>query len=469
MDSSGNFRSHNEAASCHDKLENEDPAQEEHASLNKRLKLSSDILNEPSPLGLRLRKSPSLLDLIQMKLSQGSMCLANTHNESLSSRVKKESRGAAASGSVDKLKASNFTASLLRIGSWEFKSRYEGDLVAKFYYAKQKLVWEFLGCELKSKIEIQWSDIVTLKANCPDIGPSSLTAVLARQPLFFREFNPQPRRHTVWQATSDFTDGHASKYRQHFLQCRQGLLTKHFEKLMQCNTHLNFLSQRPQMILNSPPRFDTQPAAFENSDNPKYHDLHQVNGKGSATSCFQDIGSLHSSLSPSFKIENNDPPGITLDCLPLEAPSPSSGNSNSETDSKGPRDWDQIKLPGLRPSMSASDFINQVERCLSEEMTPFSGGGPEYKEMLDDIAQYLLSDNQVTASDEESLMSRVNSLRCLLQKDPAAVLNSHEESAVEGPDNGKNIQLSHDLELMQDNKIKIDVKTAQNDSRRFLW
>ena len=27
-------------------------------------------LNEPSPLGLRLRKSPSLLDLIQMKLSQ---------------------------------------------------------------------------------------------------------------------------------------------------------------------------------------------------------------------------------------------------------------------------------------------------------------------------------------------------------------------------------------------------------------
>jgi hypothetical protein len=28
------------------------------------------VLDEPSPLGLRLRKSPSLLDLIQMKLSQ---------------------------------------------------------------------------------------------------------------------------------------------------------------------------------------------------------------------------------------------------------------------------------------------------------------------------------------------------------------------------------------------------------------
>lgn len=32
--------------------------------------LPFDVLDEPSPLGLRLRKGPSLLDLIQMKLSQ---------------------------------------------------------------------------------------------------------------------------------------------------------------------------------------------------------------------------------------------------------------------------------------------------------------------------------------------------------------------------------------------------------------
>lgn len=113
--------------------------------------------------------------------------------------------------------------------------------MAKCYFAKHKLVWEILEGGLKSKIEIQWSDITALKANCPDNGPSSLTVVviyflvfyvsyfkhsvlfdslvsfcvlqLARQPLFFRETNPQPRKHTLWQATSDFTDGQASKHR----------------------------------------------------------------------------------------------------------------------------------------------------------------------------------------------------------------------------------------------------------------
>jgi hypothetical protein len=53
-------------------------------------------------------------------------------------------------------------------------SRYEGDLVAKCYYAKRKLVWEVLDSGLKSKIEIQWSDISAMKATCPDDLPGSL-------------------------------------------------------------------------------------------------------------------------------------------------------------------------------------------------------------------------------------------------------------------------------------------------------
>ncbi|TKY54666.1 Transcription regulatory protein SNF5 [Spatholobus suberectus] len=463
---------------------------EEHGPLNKRFKPSSasqeqwnasnstsfgspsqyNILDEPSPLGLRLRKSPSLLDLIQMKLSRGNMFIANAQNENFSSGVKKESRGAAASGSAEKLKASNFPASLLIIGSWEYKSKHEGDLVAKCYFAKHKLVWEVLEGELKRKMEIQWSDIMALKANCPDTGPSSLTVVLARQPLFFRETNPQPRKHTLWQTTSDFTDGEASKHRQHFLEFPQGVLAKHFEKLIQCDRHLNFLSQQPEIILDSA-HFDTRPAAFENLDNPEDRDLHLVNGKESTTSCSQDIGSPHSSLSPSFKIEHNDPLGITLDSLPCEAPSPSSGSTSSETDFKGPRNWDQIKLPGLRPSMSVSDFIGHIEHCLSDQITSgnpsFCAGRPGFQEMLEEIAQHLLNDNQViTTSDEKSLMSRVNSLCSLLQKDPAAVQNSHDkESSVEGPDGGKNIQLSHDHESMQNKKIKMDVKSAEEDLR----
>lgn len=61
---------------------------------------------------------------------------------------------------------------------WQYKSRHEGDLVAKCYFAKHKLVWEVLEGGLKSKIEIQWSDIMALKANCPDDGPGTLNVVV---------------------------------------------------------------------------------------------------------------------------------------------------------------------------------------------------------------------------------------------------------------------------------------------------
>lgn len=50
--------------------------------------------------------------------------------------------------------------------------------MAKCYFAKHKLVWEVLEGGLKSKIEIQWSDIMALKANCPDDGPGTLNVVV---------------------------------------------------------------------------------------------------------------------------------------------------------------------------------------------------------------------------------------------------------------------------------------------------
>ena len=112
--------------------------------------------------------------------------------------------------------------------------------MAKCYFAKHKLVWELLDGNLKNKIEIQWSDIVALKANYAEDGLGTLDVVvsyifiaklwnmnlvlsnmmiyrcffqLARQPLFFREINPQPKKHTLWQATADFTGGEASRHR----------------------------------------------------------------------------------------------------------------------------------------------------------------------------------------------------------------------------------------------------------------
>jgi hypothetical protein len=174
-----------------------------------------DPLEEPSPLGLTLKKTPSLLDLIAMQLansksaSDASSCEVIDPGFCKSGKIDKCS-APAGNAAPDKLKASNFPASSLKIGTWECVSRYEGDLVTKCYYAKRKLVWEVLDSGLKSKIEIQWSDISAMKATCPESLPGSLEISVSRPPLFFKETNPQPRKHTLWQATSDFTGGQAT-------------------------------------------------------------------------------------------------------------------------------------------------------------------------------------------------------------------------------------------------------------------
>ena len=56
--------------------------------------------------------------------------------------------------------------------------------MAKCYFAKHKLVWEVLDGGLKNKIEIQWSDIVAIKANLPVDGPETLDVV-----VFFFSFD----------------------------------------------------------------------------------------------------------------------------------------------------------------------------------------------------------------------------------------------------------------------------------------
>ncbi|GFY89042.1 hypothetical protein Acr_06g0009820 [Actinidia rufa] len=187
--------------------------------------MSSSGSEQTSPLGLTLRKTPSFLNLVEMKLSQ-----------SRTKKHKTEDSG--------KLKATNFPAVLLKIGSWERYSRHEGDLVAKCYYAKKKIVWEVLEGALKSKIEIQLSDIETIRATIRDNKPGILEIELNQPPMFFRETSPQPRKHTLWQASSDFTSGQAPICRRHYVKFPPGALDKHYEKLLQCDKRLFELSKR---------------------------------------------------------------------------------------------------------------------------------------------------------------------------------------------------------------------------------
>ncbi|CAH2061294.1 unnamed protein product, partial [Thlaspi arvense] len=334
-----------------------------------KLEIVEDFLEEEhGPLNKRSR----------MRLSQ---------SVAVGSGVKKESicNASSAVGTVEKLKASNFPATVLRIGQWEYKSRYEGDLVAKCYFAKHKLVWEVLEQGLKSKIEIQWSDIMALKANCPEDEPGTLTIVLARRPLFFRETNPQPRKHTLWQATSDFTDGQAVVNRQHFLQCAPGILNKHIEKLLQCDHRLFCLSRQPEMSLDSL-LFDTRQSIFED---PSVSGSHNVASPVGPQSSSEHMSLSHDALSPSS----------VMDARAIEGVGASVDSSNTTTD------CNQIQVPGLSQSISMNDFL----ALLSDQAN--LGNNPEFEEMK----QLLLSDTQAETSDEKSVMSKVNSFCNLLQ------------------------------------------------------
>ncbi|XP_058067772.1 uncharacterized protein LOC131217060 isoform X2 [Magnolia sinica] len=477
------------------KLEIEDPLDEEHGPLNKRSKISAPFdqwstgsstispqpahynpLDEPSPLGLRLRKSPSLLDLIQMRLSQGNAVSGVTTSENLELGKKKDVKCTSVSAPTDKLKASNFPASLLRIGTWECVSRYEGDLVAKCYFAKHKLVWEVLDGGLKSKIEIQWSDITALKATCPDNGPGTMDIVLARQPLFFRETNPQPRKHTLWQATSDFTGGQASIQRRHFLQCPQGLLSKHFDKLIQCDPRLNMLSQQPEIIVDNP-YFESRVSVFEDQDESKSHGFDHLKSEYVSTfSGFQDAAASPSAAQSSSSLnELRDPVGRRApEAESRGSPSPSSvmdaraieeSSSNENEELKQPRHWDQLKVPGIRPSMSVSDLVTHIGQCMQMTSSNPTGEGSWGRDMLDEITQYLLSDSQFSAaSDEQSLMSRVNSLCCLLQKDAATVQDPQVKSeGVQGVEDGPGNQLKSLPESACEDKAVCDFLASEGE------
>uniref|UniRef100_A0A0E0HN64 TRF2/HOY1 PH-like domain-containing protein n=1 Tax=Oryza nivara TaxID=4536 RepID=A0A0E0HN64_ORYNI len=355
------------------------------------------FLDEPSPLGLRLKKSPSLVDLIQMKLVQAGKAKDVQHSGTASAS--------------EKLKASNFSGSVLRIGSWEWVSRYEGDLVAKCYFAKHKLVWEVLDGGLKSKIEIQWSDICAMKVVSPENEPGILEIALSRQPLFFRETNPQPRKHTLWQATSDFTGGQASIHRRHFLQCPPGMMNKHVEKLVHCDPRLYSLSQQNDINLDNP-YFESKSSIFEDAEGIKGQDFeHKDDGDQLAPQRFTELLPPHSA-SGRIDTEARQLSG-TPDKLLQHFPCSVSGTQVIKQDAasgdcerqESIYNWNGIKVPGIR-------------RSITQIIGDGDGDGSMGKLTFDELTRQLLNDSQITnAADERMLMSRVNSLCSLIQRD----------------------------------------------------
>ncbi|KAG1363720.1 hypothetical protein COCNU_11G005470 [Cocos nucifera] len=218
---------------------------------------------------------------------------------------------------------------------------------------------------------------------------------------------------------------------RHFVQCSQGLLSKHIEKLIQCDPRLYALSQQPNIILENP-YFESRCSVFEDQVESECHGFGNIrDAYGSPVQGFQESGSPCSVSSISTRSEAKDPIDRTANIVARDTHSPSSvmdtqvieENATRETEEfKDPGCWDQFKVPGIQPSMSVSDLVNHIGHCISEQINSgnplLSGDNLPTKDVLEEITQYLLSDSQIlSSSDEKSLMSRVNSFCCLIQKD----------------------------------------------------
>lgn len=84
----------------------------------------------------------------------------------------------------------------------------------------------------------------------------------------------------------------------------------------------------------------------------------------------------------------------------------------------------QLKVPGLRASISVEDLVNHLGNCIDEQRNSgdpsLANNDGQSKEVLQGLVEYLFSDTQgLPASDDKYLMARVDSLYSLLEKDTA--------------------------------------------------
>ncbi|KAG6527403.1 hypothetical protein ZIOFF_009502 [Zingiber officinale] len=338
------------------KLEVKEPLDERRVGLNKRIRdastsceqvLYNNVLGELGTLGLRPRKSRSLADMSQMMLSQANAGKTLCFTSLKGSEVGEQSDFSASPSSLSKIKASNFPTSLLRIGTRKCVSRYEG-------------------------------------------AHGTLDIVLARPPLFFRATDPQPRKHTPTLTIADFFSPVHLVRRDKLDNVRQPkdvnimtqtLLSKNFEKLIDCDPQLKLLSQQPDIILESP-YFNPQYSVLEDQSDSKSHINDFIKDDSRTTfSGFYEPGPPCATSSISNKTETRDSFGRTLDFDSHETTSPSS-----------------------------------VEELASGNTT-LSCDALFDKEITDFIPQLFDNDSQSSAaSDEQSIISRGNSLCCLLQQ-----------------------------------------------------
>lgn len=137
---------------------------------------------------------------------------------------------------------------------------------------------------------------------------------------------------------------------------------------------------------------------------------------------------------------------------------------------KNPSLWEQLNAQGLiKASMSVDDLVNHLGNCISEQMTSgnsnIPGNSIPPKELLEDLAQYLLSDTQATAaSDEKSLMARVNSLCCLIQKDTNNAGGQNNTQPVNGNISDEDVDSDREEEFNSKPTTKLDGNNSKEEN-----
>ena len=157
------------------------------------------------------------------------------------------------SNNSHKIKPSLIPALKLSVGKWERKSTFLGEVCAKFYYSKKKIVWEIMTLGLMAKMEIEFADIVGLEFLMPAEGTSTLTVQVKKPPRYFGEINPRPGKNIQWTESTDFTGGFGNTNTRHTLTFPKGSLQKHYEKLLSCDNRIKELAKAGLSALRSQP------------------------------------------------------------------------------------------------------------------------------------------------------------------------------------------------------------------------
>ncbi|CAL8166226.1 unnamed protein product [Prunus armeniaca] len=265
-----------------------------------------------------------------------------------------------------------------------------------------------------------------MRAVIEENQPGILEIELSQPPSFHRESNPLPRKHTMWNVATDFTNGEALTHRRHYVQFAPGVLDKHYEKLIQCEIRFFELSQKPFPSQRSPyfqSEFNDGIAEF--SFNMDGHgpeipsNLHSTFSPCVQTRPTQQI-QRYEQAKPSLRIKDSTSPISVMDF----SSTLDEVNSNQAVENPHMPYWDQGRntattnfaeffggeqLPGLvsvaaapqmNPTISFQNFSAYVQalECVNLE-----------SQMLASIENKLLLESQVEFSDKQ-FMTQANSL-----------------------------------------------------------